>query len=223
MTEENTQAEVSILAEKLQLEPGAQVLDIACGNGRHAASLARIGYSVSGVDISGEFLALARKRCDGLAVEFHQADLAEWIPPRRFDAAYWLGNGFGYMPDLLTRNWLRRLQQALKPGGRLLVATALCAESLLPQLEERSWYEADGVFLLLRNEYQAEESYLFTEMQFFEDGRLTRSSCRHYVYTVAELKRLFSACGYRCLELTGPDGKTPFRWKDPLAYFTLEA
>jgi cyclopropane fatty-acyl-phospholipid synthase-like methyltransferase len=47
----NTIAEVEFLIETLELSPGASILDVRCGTGRHAIELARRGYRVTGVDL----------------------------------------------------------------------------------------------------------------------------------------------------------------------------
>jgi len=46
-------------------KPGAGVLDLGCGTGRHAAVLARMGFDVVGLDVSGPAVAAARRLCRG--------------------------------------------------------------------------------------------------------------------------------------------------------------
>ena len=55
-----TEQEVGFLVDALDLEPGERVLDVGCGPGRHAVALARRGIDVVGVDLSEDFIALAR-------------------------------------------------------------------------------------------------------------------------------------------------------------------
>ena len=57
----NTVNEVDFLVEELRLKPGATILDVGCGTGRHAIELARRGYMVTGVDLSSGMLAEAKK------------------------------------------------------------------------------------------------------------------------------------------------------------------
>src|SRR5437773_12245398 len=66
-----TEQEVAFLVDALELDPGERVLDVGCGPGRHAFALARLGIDVVGVDLSEDFIALARDAAaDGLPVRF---------------------------------------------------------------------------------------------------------------------------------------------------------
>ncbi|MGH7719300.1 MAG: class I SAM-dependent methyltransferase, partial [Gemmatimonadaceae bacterium] len=53
---------MSRLIELLGLPLGATVLDVPCGQGRHAHLLAEAGYDVQGLDYSAHLLAAARRR-----------------------------------------------------------------------------------------------------------------------------------------------------------------
>jgi SAM-dependent methyltransferase len=79
-----------------------EILDIACGTGRHALEMSRRGYRVTGVDISGDMLALARKKAadHALAVTFVQQDMTALAFYQAFDAAFILFNSL----TLLTGN-----------------------------------------------------------------------------------------------------------------------
>src|ERR1051325_7105729 len=59
---EATGPQVDFLRAKLQVAAPARLLDVPCGGGRHANALAAQGFSVTGVDISSEFLDLARSQ-----------------------------------------------------------------------------------------------------------------------------------------------------------------
>ena len=56
---------VSLLA----LEPGASVLDLACGFGRHSLELAAKGCRVTGVDLNPDLIGEAVARLKGVTVE----------------------------------------------------------------------------------------------------------------------------------------------------------
>lgn len=127
-----TAAEVAFLLDLLALPPGALILDMGCGVGRHAVPLAQRGFSVTGVDLSAEMLAEASKAAAaaGVSLTLVQADATQFTTTYRFDAALCLcEGGFGLLApgedgDTHDLAILRTMHAALKPGGRL-VLTAL--------------------------------------------------------------------------------------------------
>src|SRR5262245_43465700 len=56
-----TAQEVEFLVDALHLQPGMRVLDVGCGPGRHAKALSERGIDVTGIDLSPDFVALARE------------------------------------------------------------------------------------------------------------------------------------------------------------------
>ena len=63
-----TAQEVRFLLEVMSLPPGARVLDVGCGPGRHVVPFAEAGLSVTGVDVSRRFLDIAAERATAAGV-----------------------------------------------------------------------------------------------------------------------------------------------------------
>jgi len=124
-----TEQEVPFLVDVLGLAPGARILDVGCGPGRHAHALGRRGFEVVGVDISERFVALARDGAPaGAAVTFERADARSLRFDAEFDAvislcqgAFGLSGGPGAALDP-DRAVLDGMVRALKPGGRLALS-----------------------------------------------------------------------------------------------------
>jgi ubiquinone/menaquinone biosynthesis C-methylase UbiE len=96
----NTVAEVDFLIERLLIPPGAAILDVGCGTGRHAVELARRGYRVTGVDISSGMLEQARQAAGAanVNISWHHVDAASFSPDKRFNAVICLCEGaFGLL------------------------------------------------------------------------------------------------------------------------------
>lgn len=114
------------LLERAALEPGARVLDVACGTGI-VARLAkqRVGAArVAGVDLSPQMLEVARTIAP--AVEWREAN-AGALPfeDASFDVVL-CQQGLQFFPDRPAA--AREMRRVLAPGGRALAATWIALE-----------------------------------------------------------------------------------------------
>jgi ubiquinone/menaquinone biosynthesis C-methylase UbiE len=94
----NAAAEVDSFIRLLGISPGAKLLDLCCGPGRHALELARRGFHVTAVDRTATYLEQAKERAEqeGLPIEFVLADMRHFRRPGSFDAVLNLYTSFGY-------------------------------------------------------------------------------------------------------------------------------
>ena len=107
---------------RLQLTPGARLLDVACGTGNLSFPAAQAGAIVTGVDIAPNLLATARARAaaEGMNIRFEEGD-AEALPYK--DAAFdevvtMFGAMFAPRPELVAAE----LARVCRPGGRVAMA-----------------------------------------------------------------------------------------------------
>jgi ubiquinone/menaquinone biosynthesis C-methylase UbiE len=127
--------------ERLDLEPGARVLDVCCGSGASALPAAQaVGPSgrVIGVDLADKLLgrARAKARDRGLAnVEFRAGDLMDLrIPEAPFDGVVCVF-GIFFVPDMAAA--ARSLWGAVRPGGKLARCCARRGSSTPKQWRKR--------------------------------------------------------------------------------------
>ena len=107
---------------RVDLKPGMQVLDVACGNGNVAIPAARAAAEVTGIDIAPYLIeqAIARAERAGLDVDFDIGDV-EAMPyeDAAFDAVLTMfGAMFAPRPDV-TADELKRV---CRPGGTIGMA-----------------------------------------------------------------------------------------------------
>lgn len=211
--EQPTSAEVDFLVAELGRPPGSRLLDVPCGDGRHARELARRGYRVTGVDISEEFLAAARESAaaSGLEVEWVQADMRR-LPgdPAGYDGAFCLGNSFGYLDWAGMESFLDGVARLLRPGSRFVVATGMAAESVLPRHREHEEYTVGDVRLTIDSRYDAERSCVEEVYTFARAGEAEVKPSSHWVYTAAEIQRMLARAGLEPAALYGGTDRRPF-------------
>lgn len=121
---EDTPTEVEQVITLLGVEPGAHVLDLCCGVGRHSLELARRGFCVTGVDRTQPYLDRASKQAEaeGLEVEFVHSDMRTFCRPDAFHAVVNLFTSFGYFEDPEDdRQVVLNVYRSLKAGGVFLV------------------------------------------------------------------------------------------------------
>lgn len=110
--------EQPVVGAILELLPTGRALDAACGTGRYAKVLDRLGHQVVGVDGSAEMLALARPKVPG--ARFHHGDLHDLpLPDVEFDLVV-CALALTHQPALEPA--LRELCRVLKPGGHLVLS-----------------------------------------------------------------------------------------------------
>ena len=98
------------------LAPGNRAIDLACGGGRNAIFLAQKGFEVDAVDISSVAIEALKAKAAGLAVHPLCADLDTFEPKAGvYDLAL--------MINFLDRGLLRRMAEAIGPGGVIVVET----------------------------------------------------------------------------------------------------
>ncbi|HMC61234.1 MAG TPA: methyltransferase domain-containing protein [Candidatus Solibacter sp.] len=113
-----------LLVEVAEMLAPGHALDLACGPGRNALYLARLGWQVTAVDSSPAAIGLLTERAGGLAIDAHVADLAQYrfaIAP----AAYDLICDFFY----LQRDLFSSIRAGVRPGGMFAGAIHLFDEN----------------------------------------------------------------------------------------------
>ncbi len=211
---ENTRADADFLERALHLNPGARLLDVPCGNGRHAIELAGRGYRMTGLDQSAEFLAEARPATD-LAIHWVKEDLRSVPWSFEFDGAYCMGNNFCYLPWDEARQFLNAVARCLKPGARFVVDTGMAAESILPSMPRTLSFRLGDILMLSEHRYYPSESRLDTDYTFVRGGELETRTTTSYLYTAGELCRMHAEAGLRPVQMLGSTGAEPYRIGSP--------
>jgi SAM-dependent methyltransferase len=188
MRADQTLREVEFISEALRLGPGTEVLDVACGYGRHAIELVQRGIGVTGLAPSLPLLIRAADEAQrrALTVNFVHADMREMAFERHFDGAYSMLTSFGYFDEETNLRVAERIARALKPGARFLL-DIVNRDYVVSDLPVRVWWEGTGCVVLEEVDFNFNKPY-----------RPTAPSCSlaggtgdlHRAYSLHEVGRL---------------------------------
>jgi ubiquinone/menaquinone biosynthesis C-methylase UbiE len=179
-------------------EPGADVLDVPCGFGRHSVPLARAGFNVVGADRSQVLLAEARRRAGDDGPELVQADYRELpLADGRFDAALNLFSSLGYLGDEEDTRALAEIGRVLRPGGRLVIET-MHRDLLVSRWSDQNWQLlGEGRLLLEQRTFdQAAGIVQSTQTVILTDGERDSRTWSIRVYTATELLAMLDRAGF---------------------------
>ena len=205
MTAQQTLREVSFIEESLVLPAGAEVLDVACGYGRHAIELTQRGLNVTGLDLSLPLLIRAADECHrrGITVNFAQADMREIQFDKQFDGAYCMLTSFGYFDEETNLRVAEGIAKTLKPGARFLL-DVVNRDYVAHALPSRVWWEGDGCIVLEEVDFNFHTSRIVSRRTVvFDDGRQVEHEVSVRAYSLHELGRLLRQAGFRVIEVSG--------------------
>ena len=205
MRADQTLREVEFISDALRIGAGAEILDIACGYGRHAIELVQRGYNVTGLDLSLPLLLRAadESKRRALSVNFVHADMREMAFEKQFDGAYSMLTSFGYFDEDTNLRVAERIGRALKPGARFLL-DVVNRDYVVSDLPVRVWWEGTGCVVLEEVDFNFHTSRIVTHRSIvFEDGRQLEQEISVRAYSLHEIGRLLRQAGFRVMDVSG--------------------
>jgi SAM-dependent methyltransferase len=205
LSDELSDLQTDLIWGLLDLGPGAQVLDLACGHGRIANRLAAKGATVTGLDVTARFLDRARVDAQARSVEvqYVHGDMRELAWEDRFDAVTCVFTSFGYFHDVDNRRVLRGVRRALRPGGSFYLDLNHLPW-LLRNFRDREVAERDGQWMIDRNRFDPVIGRTINQRTVIRDGRQRSFQFSVRMFTFPEVRDWLLAAGFR--EVDGLSG-----------------
>ena len=99
---------------------GTDLLDLACGTGELSVRFAKAGFTVTGVDLSSDMLAVAQAKADneGVRVPFYEQNMIELEMPKHFDIVGIFCDSLNYLQtEVEVVKTFANIYQNLQEGG----------------------------------------------------------------------------------------------------------
>ena len=191
---------------------GKTLVHLQCNSGGDSLSLASLGATVTGVDISDEAISSARRLSgeSGISADFVRADAYDWLgeaarEERRFDVVFSSYGVVCWLPDLTS--WARGIAAVLRPGGRfVLVDFHPVADMFDERWDLSGSYPSDGEPRLLGEgvgDYVGESGGGLTPAGFVEGVRSFENPecCHLFTWGLGEVVTALAGAGLRITAL----------------------
>ncbi len=180
---------------------GCKMLDIACGEGRHAKQLAENGYDVTGIDISHASIEAA-KAYEQDNLQFFVQDMRYTFYINYFDYSFNFFTSFGYFRSLRNhKEAARAFAAGLKKEGILVIdylnGNYVTGHLVKDCVIERGSYK-------FKTSKKIENNHIVKDINFVDaDGKE-----RHYaesvaMFSVADFEKMFGDAGMKLIDTFG--------------------
>ena len=217
--------ETDFIIQYFGLQGGSNVLDLMCGYGRHAIALAEKGIEVTAVDNLADYINEIKKTAGekGLPVEAVQADAATYTAAGAYDLAICMGNSINFFPENDVNHIIATVAASLRPGGAFLINSWSLAEIAIPQFREKAWSRLGEQKFITDSKFLFQPTRIETETTLLSPDRPAEVKMAiDYIYSVAEMEKMFQAAGLRLKEMYSFPGRKKFAVGDSRAYIIAE-
>jgi SAM-dependent methyltransferase len=198
---------VGNLCRNLALPPGATILDLACGKGRHSLTFHNLGFEVTGADLSeNSILEASKKAKKGLRFVVH--DMRDIIPGAFFDAVFNIFTSFGYFDS--TEDNIRVIQSVHSMLNRdgLFVIDFMNASKVIRTLEPEAILSKGGLDFHIKKRYDGQ--FIYKDIRFEDHGKAYHFIERVQAFTEKDFRAMLEVNGFEILRTFGDFDLHPF-------------
>lgn len=226
LTPERTSGEVDFLLQQMPLSPGARVLDVGCGFGRHTVELARRGFRVTGIDPSAAMIAAARERALAANVtpQFQESRAEAFSTDLAFDAAICLLTTLGQVTagrhsgaDLVAR-----VHEVLATGAPFAVEVPQ-RKPAVRQLKGTETFGEGPSYTSVTRHFDPESNTVEERFLVVSPQKEQNYALRYRLFSHRELKALLRASGFAPRASFGNYAGKPLHENDATMLLIAEA
>ena len=197
--EEEAQVFMDNITNYLNMPENGTILDLACGKGRHSIYLNKLGYQVTGVDLSENSIAIANESSNE-SLQFKTHDMREPVN-ETYDAVFNLFTSFGYF-DTYEDNikTLKAIKDSINEYG-FGVIDFFNADFIIENLVAEETKEIDGITFNIKR--FVENKKIIKEIRFEDKGKTYNFTEKVSAFTLSDFEAMMEEAGIYLLEIFG--------------------
>lgn len=187
------------LTHYLNLPEHGKIMDLACGKGRHSIYLNKLGYDVTGVDLSKNSIAYA-KQFENETLHFEVHDMS--LPfHEKFDAVFNLFTSFGYFDKSEDNlNTIKAIRDDLNDTG-FGVIDFMNVDYVINNLVSEDTKTVSGIDF--HQKRYVEEGHIVKDIYFTDHGEAHHFQERVKAKNLTDFEDLFEEAGVHLLDVFG--------------------
>ncbi len=187
------------ITEYLNMPENGTILDLACGKGRHSIYLNKMGYKVTGVDLSENSIAIANQSSND-TLQFKTHDMREPMN-ETYDAVFNLFTSFGYF-DTHEDNikTLKAIKESINEYG-FGVIDFFNTDYIIENLVAEETKEIDGITFNIKR--TVENNKIIKEIRFSDNGVTYSFTEKVAAFTLTDFEAMMEEAGIYLLEIFG--------------------
>jgi len=187
------------LTDYLNIPEHGEILDLACGKGRHSIYLNSLGYRVTGVDLSENSIEYA-KQFENETLQFDVHDMCKPYK-QKFDAVFNLFTSFGYFENEEDNlNTIKAISADLNETG-FGVIDFLNSNYVLDNLVGENVKTVEGIDF--HQKRSLVDGYIVKDISFSVEGENYQFQERVRAFTLEDFEALFEKAGVYLLDVFG--------------------
>ncbi|MCX6199486.1 MAG: methyltransferase domain-containing protein [Bacteroidetes bacterium] len=188
------------ISNALPIHQGAKILDAACGKGRHSRTLAKLGFDVTGIDLSKNSIAFA-KQFENEHLHFAIHDIRQIYGIKQFDFVVNLFSSFGYFEDNSEDlKVIKAFSGILKPGGSLMLDYINC-EWAIKNMKPREIIQRSELQFHIQKKMEA--GFVVKSIDFLADNENHHYQERLKVINLNRFEEMFTQAGFHLQQTFG--------------------
>ena len=204
--EEDARWIINLLQRSIPVNTRSNVLDIACGSGRHSLELARRGFDVTGFDLSKFLISEAKKGLKNskerdLRVKFLIKDMRNFNFKNSFYVALNIFTSFGYFDnDKENFKVIENVSDSLKTGGYFMF-DFLNKKYLEENIVENTKQKFGSTVVIQKR--KIEDGFVKKSITINEGSKVFQFDESLRLYSLSEFKKAFESYGLKIHLLFG--------------------